>query len=116
MTERDDPVQPIKDPPAPGQSSEPQELPGAEPALDRDDDDPDDGPLGERDSGEQLIDRSVPPFENETGELHKFDPGPISGFQHDLEHMEPRTDDAISFHPTTADANDPSSQGPTNSA
>ena len=30
---------------------------------------------------------------------HEFDPGPISGHQHDLENVEPRTDSATSFHP-----------------
>ena len=53
MSERDEPVHPISDPPAPGQSKEPQQLPGAEPALDRDDDDPEDGPIGnDRSDGE----------------------------------------------------------------
>jgi hypothetical protein len=30
---------------------------------------------------------------------HEFDPGPISGHQHDLEHVEPRTDSATAVHP-----------------
>ena len=37
----------------------------------------------------------------ETDELaakRAFDPGPISGHQHDLEHIEPRTDDATTAH------------------
>ncbi len=113
MRERDDPVQPIKDPPAPSQSSNPQERPGAEPALDRDDDDPDDGPLGDH-VGDEAADVSVLQFDDETGELHAFESRPISGSQHDLEDVEPRTDDATSFHPTT-DANDPATQGPINS-
>src|SRR5215216_5211361 len=29
---------------------------------------------------------------------HEFDPGPISGHQHDLENVEPRTDSATNFH------------------
>ncbi len=55
------------------------------------------------------------PFDDETDDAHQFDPGPTSGFQHDLEQVEPHTDDATSFHPTT-DANDPAAQEPTNSA
>jgi len=32
------------------------------------------------------------------GDRHEFEPGPISGHQHDLEHVEPRTDSATTFH------------------
>lgn len=46
MSEREDLTHPMEDPPAPGQSKEPQELPAANPPPDRDDDAPDDGPLG----------------------------------------------------------------------
>ncbi len=48
MSEREDPIIPIQDPPASGDSNEPQEAPGADPALDRDDDDPNNGPIGDR--------------------------------------------------------------------
>lgn len=37
----------------------------------------------------------------ETDEIdakHAFEPGPISGLQHDLENVEPRTDDATTAH------------------
>ncbi len=54
----------------------------------------------------------VLPVDDENGETHKFDPGPISGFQHDLAEVRPHTDDATSFHPTT-DATDPAAQEPT---
>ncbi len=63
------------------------------------------------------LDELTPTTEDQA-ERHAFDPGPISGNQHDLEHVEPRTDDATMFHPTnpTADSNDPADQDPTNSA
>ena len=32
-------------------------------------------------------------------DAHEFDPGPISGHQHDLESGEPRTDSATAAHP-----------------
>jgi hypothetical protein len=35
---------------------------------------------------------------DELAAKHAFDPGPISGHQHDLEHVEPRTDDATTAH------------------
>lgn len=50
------------------------------------------------------------PVDDENDDAHTFDPGPISGYQHDLEEVGPHTDDATSFHPTT-DANDPAAPG-----
>ena len=38
---------------------------------------------------------------------HEFEPGPISGHQHDLESGEPRTDSATAAHP----AGDPTAAG-----
>jgi hypothetical protein len=46
MSDRNEIIESFENPPAPEQSEEPQELPGAEPSLDRDDDDPEDGPIG----------------------------------------------------------------------
>jgi hypothetical protein len=40
-------------------------------------------------------------------DAHEFDPGPISGHQHDLESGEPRTDSATASHPV----GDPSAAG-----
>ena len=41
------------------------------------------------------------------GDAHAFEPGPISGHQHDLESGEPRTDSATAAHP----AGDPAAGG-----
>jgi len=40
-------------------------------------------------------------------DAHEFEPGPISGHQHDLESGEPRTDSATAAHP----AGDPAASG-----
>lgn len=54
------------------------------------------------------------PVHDENDDADTFDPGPVSGNQHDPEEVGPLTDEATSYHPTT-DANDPAAQGPTNS-
>lgn len=61
MSEREDLTHPMEDPPAPGRSEEPQELPAADPAPDRDDA-PDDGPLGplgKHESGELEMEETL---------------------------------------------------------
>jgi hypothetical protein len=39
----------------------------------------------------------------EAVDSHQFDPGPISGLQHDLEHIESNTDRATTLHSSTDD-------------